>query len=329
MLKKLLKSISRFNAAPEENKLFHIFAAEIKRLWDVKSVSVLKILVTRYAEKLHRNPLITGRDILVYNSEPVLIELQSGMQHAYEKQKVVQKNSKKTQTTIFFVPLVDKNEVFYIVEVIFNIDDSEAIELFRQIVPIFSNHFCVVRAQESDFLTSLYNRQAFNRLTNEFCNNVKKNKALDHHHYLAILDLDHFKNVNDTYGHMIGDEVFIIFARIMRQNIRTSDLVFRWGGEEFIIIIENIPVHEAHNMFNRLRGIVERENFPQAGKVTVSIGYSEFSCPVDFQTVLDKSDRALYYTKEHGRNNSHSYEKLVREKLIKPVPGTDHYIDIW
>jgi len=329
MLESVLKSIATFNAAPEENKLFTTFSVEIKRLLNVQSVSVLKLLVTRYAEKMHRKPLITGRDILKYNSEPVLIELQMGMRYAYYKKKVVQRKSQKKQIITFSVPLVDKDEVFYITEVVFKIQDLESIKIFRQLIPIFSNHFRVVRAQENDFLTSLYNRQAFNRITSEFCSNIKKNKALDHFHYLAILDLDNFKNVNDTYGHMIGDEVLIIFARIMRQNIRTSDMVFRWGGEEFIIIIENTPVAEAHMMFDRLRGIVERQNFPQAGKVTVSVGYSQFSCPVDFQEVLDKSDRALYYSKEHGRNNLYSYEALIEEQLIEPVSEVEHSIDIW
>jgi diguanylate cyclase (GGDEF)-like protein len=125
---------------------------------------------------------------------------------------------------------------------------------------------------------------------------------------LAMLDLDNFKKVNDTFGHPIGDEILKGLVEELMTNARDSDVVARYGGEEFAIIFPDTPAHSARDAANRLRELVERREFalPQLNRtmfVTVSIGVAVY--PHDGLTSADlisRADNALYWAKKHGKN---------------------------
>jgi len=120
--------------------------------------------------------------------------------------------------------------------------------------------------------------------------------------YLAALDLDHFKQVNDTHGHLIGDEVLLHTGRLMREVLRMDDGLFRFGGEEFVVLLEAPDEGSAHAALERLRLRMAQYHFPQVGRVTMSIGFAAVQ-PGDLPPgALDRADRALYLAKAGGRN---------------------------
>ncbi|WP_457743689.1 diguanylate cyclase [Sulfurimonas sp.] len=119
---------------------------------------------------------------------------------------------------------------------------------------------------------------------------------------LAMLDIDYFKNVNDTYGHYVGDVVLKDLTKIIEKNIREVDSLGRWGGEEFMLLLDNTNTKEAFIVAEKIRDIVE--NRPMAGhyNITVSIGVSQYKCSENKSTLIQRVDKALYKAKENGRN---------------------------
>ena len=108
-----------------------------------------------------------------------------------------------------------------------------------------------------------------------------------------MVDIDHFKRVNDRFGHLYGDEVLILVANILRSSFRSHDRIFRFGGEEFVVLLRNTTLSKAHKVFNRFREAVQEYHFPQVGNVTVSLGFVGTSrgSPVE---ILGQADQALF-----------------------------------
>ena len=132
-------------------------------------------------------------------------------------------------------------------------------------------------------------------------------------HWLAVVDIDHFKRVNDNFGHLIGDEVLLLVATMMKDTFRTHDKLFRFGGEEFIVLLKPNTLDDAQRIFDRFRAGIEARDFPQVGHVTVSIGYAEIRLGDQPSVILDNADNALYWAKENGRNQVASYAALMAE----------------
>jgi diguanylate cyclase (GGDEF)-like protein len=135
--------------------------------------------------------------------------------------------------------------------------------------------------------------------------------------WLAVVDIDHFKSVNDRFGHVYGDEVLILVSNILKSSFRGDDRIFRFGGEEFVVLLRQVPLSTAWTIFERFRRNVEQHAFPQVGRVTVSLGFArtDAGTPVE---ILGRADQALYFAKEHGRNRTCHYEALVRDGSLQP-----------
>ncbi|MEA3315860.1 MAG: diguanylate cyclase, partial [Campylobacterota bacterium] len=152
-----------------------------------------------------------------------------------------------------------------------------------------------------DFMTGAFNRRYFYDSGNAIFNKAKRaNKDLA----VAMFDIDKFKNINDTYGHDIGDIAICEIVKVLNKHLRVSDLIARFGGEEFCILLEDITLEDTEKLFNKIRGIFE-DNIIVVDdlkiKYTVSIGicYGRFE---NLETMVKKSDNSLYYCKENGRN---------------------------
>jgi diguanylate cyclase (GGDEF)-like protein len=130
--------------------------------------------------------------------------------------------------------------------------------------------------------------------------------------WLAVIDIDHFKCVNDRHGHLIGDEVLILVAQLIRKTFRTADRLYRFGGEEFVVLLRNASAGDAMRAFERLRCNVERFEFPQVGTLTVSIGYTEVQANDTPSAAFERADQAVYHAKSHGRNLVVDRESLLR-----------------
>ena len=157
----------------------------------------------------------------------------------------------------------------------------------------------------TDYLTNLYNRRRFfHAAEEEFVGAVSDRKPIS----VTLIDLDYFKQVNDTFGHLVGDQVLIHIANLIRTHCRVSDVAARYGGEEFIILHPAIDKHKAYLVAERIRKVVETKPFWHKGHeigVTLSAGVVDTLVDQDFSRIddlLGLADKALYRAKDAGRN---------------------------
>jgi len=199
---------------------------------------------------------------------------------------------------------------------------QDTLNVIHGIFHVYRNYQSLLDYSERDALTGLFNRKTFDA---EFSrpghhpvasNDGSINDADHPQHWLAVVDIDHFKQVNDRFGHLYGDEVLILMANLLRASFRAQDRIFRFGGEEFVILLRAATLETARQIFNRFRQAVEKHDFPQVGRVTVSLGFvsTREGSAVE---ILGHADQALYYAKEHGRNQVCHYHELIDSGLLK------------
>ena len=151
----------------------------------------------------------------------------------------------------------------------------------------------------TDSLTKIYNRSKFeSSLEYEIERARRYGTPLS----LIMFDIDHFKSINDTYGHLIGDSVLVEIAQIVKNNIRSTDIFARWGGEEFVILAPNINKDQAKILAEKIRKLIARHQFKYVDHVTVSLGVTEFLPTDTKESFLKRTDDALYLAKRKGRN---------------------------
>lgn len=191
---------------------------------------------------------------------------------------------------------------------------------------IYRNYMQLIDANVHDTLTGLLNRKTFSDHVMHILSrkqDIKRktdDKAAGHKEYcLAMLDIDHFKKVNDKFGHLYGDEVLLLFARLMSKTFRDDDQVYRYGGEEFVVILKGANLETSISILDRFRKKVEAFHFPQVGNITISIGVVEIVNQDLPTTVVEQADKALYYAKDHGRNQVCAYEKLLTEGKLSHI----------
>lgn len=154
-----------------------------------------------------------------------------------------------------------------------------------------------------DFLTKIANRRAFDEQYDRMIESVSQGSQP---FSMAILDIDHFKHVNDAYGHVVGDKVLRGVAEAIREEIRTVDFLARYGGEEFVVLFPETPLEQGIGIAENVRRRVEKSVFhidSRTLKVTISLGVSQYYRETDTRgDVLKRADKALYLAKEGGRN---------------------------
>lgn len=154
-----------------------------------------------------------------------------------------------------------------------------------------------------DGLTGVYNRNKFNETISSEFNRAKRYKSSLS---MAILDIDKFKDFNDIYGHLVGDEVLISIAQTINSEIRNTDTFARWGGEEFVILFPGTSLENAKVIADKLRVRVQKIKHPTAKNITVSFGVSEYRDGDSVDSLFQRCDEAMYRAKEHGRNRVES-----------------------
>ncbi|TNF91712.1 MAG: GGDEF domain-containing protein [Gammaproteobacteria bacterium] len=170
-----------------------------------------------------------------------------------------------------------------------------------------------------DALTGLYNRRAFNEKITQLLDNtnIYQRRAKDYSPTMFVmLDIDNFKSINDNLGHLFGDEVLLLLAQQMTESFRDNDLLFRYGGEEFAMVLMDITTEQAQQTLERFREKIADHRFPDVEQVTVSIGYTLFDRSLSIDELIGRADNALYYCKTTTRNVVHQYENLVEKGLI-------------
>jgi diguanylate cyclase (GGDEF)-like protein len=206
-------------------------------------------------------------------------------------------------------------------------------EMACHLAALYSHCLAMLDYSEIDTLTGLLNRKTFDDKLIKILTrlNSRGDSALPdratmprrrrghgegEEHWLAVMDIDHFKRVNDTYGHLIGDEVLLLVATLMKHSFRGEDKLFRFGGEEFVVLLKPAKRDDAFNVFERFRKTIGEYQFPQIGQITISIGFTHITAQDSPTVVLEAADEALYYAKANGRNQVCHYDQLIAEGKI-------------
>ena len=151
----------------------------------------------------------------------------------------------------------------------------------------------------TDHLTKLFNRSKLDKV---LLSEIARAERYGHHFGVMLLDIDHFKNVNDTHGHHVGDDVLVTIAFLLKKHTRTNDIVGRWGGEEFLIICPETNRDGVLALAEKLRASLENCAFPVVGQKTSSFGVSMYLSGDIGNSIVARADKALYKAKSNGRN---------------------------
>lgn len=198
------------------------------------------------------------------------------------------KNSKKDGTEYW---------VYLIIEPIINNFDEHI--GYRAIYQDITDKKLAQTLAITDNLTKLYNRA---HLENVLKLQMAQANRYNNYMCVVLLDIDFFKNINDNYGHQAGDIVLKEISLVLQNNIRESDTLGRWGGEEFLIITPNITVEQCYLLCEKLRVAIELHIFENLSSVTISIGIAEFILNENSDSFIERADKAMYSSKENGRN---------------------------
>jgi diguanylate cyclase (GGDEF)-like protein len=208
--------------------------------------------------------------------------------------------------------------------------DRARIALVSGMLRVYRSHLAALDYADTDELTGLANRRTFDDQFNRVVlgethrrNGLRAEDGHGSRAHLGVADIDFFKHVNDRFGHPYGDEVLMLFAGLMRDSFREGDKLFRVGGEEFVVLMSNCAVDNALIAFERFRSAVEAFQFPQVGRVTVSIGVTSLRPGDAASAAFGRADQALYSAKRRGRNRVLLYDpKDVSPALESRRPQT-------
>ena len=268
---------------------------------------------------------ITDRDVIneTQTDHKLTESLQRSIADAIENKDVITLDSEEFSYKGNIFPVFDKHGEISAVLVQFTkhlcFDDQRIV---FGLLRIYSNYLNLLHENVRDKLTGLLNRETLNKEilsilmdkshTKKRIQTIGFRRASDETQYwLGVIDVDHFKSINDKFGHLFGDEVLILMAGYMTDIFRDDDLLFRYGGEEFVVLIKVLTKQDAFNVFDRLRRKISQHSFPQIGNMAISIGMVEIDGQEGSSDVIHSADKALYYAKDHGRNQVCIYEDLV------------------
>ena len=276
-----------------------------------------------------------GLQDLVASADPLWTELDTlapmaahpARLQALQQQAAVLLPGEALHTTVF--PLTGDHDDLAVLELQTGAPLPPAAQ--RQVVGIlriYRNFQALLDYSERDTLTGLLNRKTFDEAFYKIAeagkagplvapapavaDDERRSAPLSAQpHFLGVIDIDHFKSVNDNHGHLIGDEVLLLLSRLMRAVFRFHDRLYRFGGEEFVVLMRCPGDEQAGLAFERLRSRVRAFAFPQVGTISVSVGYTQLRPGDTPGTAFERADRAVYWAKGHGRDQVCGHAALV------------------
>jgi len=200
-------------------------------------------------------------------------------------------------------------------------------KLLKALARIYENFLNLLHTSDSDTLTSLNNRRKFDaQLYSLVTEGLGKDKLPV---FLALLDIDHFKQVNDCFGHIIGDEVLLMLSQRMQQFFGEEDGLYRYGGEEFAILFRAVSTQKAQAVLEGFCARISNQPFPQVGQVTISLGFTLLNQCVAPSQVIDRADKALYFSKSNGRNQVNQFEALLEQGMVQEIVVASGDVDLF
>lgn len=160
----------------------------------------------------------------------------------------------------------------------------------------------------TDPLTGLYNRAKLDSALSESLRSIERRSQ--HDLAVVLIDIDHFKKVNDTFGHQVGDSILVQLAQLLRSNVRSTDVAGRWGGEEFLLVLPEHTRQHAIMHAERIRNAIDEFEFRDGIHITASFGVASYRPEDDESSIIKRVDQALYRAKAEGRNRTISDEQV-------------------
>lgn len=241
-------------------------------------------------------------------------------------------------TTVF--PIDTQASVCSLLEVISPAPVTSDVEvLVDSVLHLYENLQGLLDYGERDSLTELLNRKTFDgaflraalaqAAPPEIDGPDRRQPQAHATYWLAVIDIDHFKQVNDNFGHLIGDEVLLLLARQMRTNFRFHDQLYRFGGEEFVVLMRCGGHADAVTALERFRLQIQAHAFPQVGHITISIGFAPLRDNDTPSGAFDRADKALYHAKSNGRNQISSFAALVEAGVLQEQSDGAEEVDFF
>jgi diguanylate cyclase (GGDEF)-like protein len=324
-----------------DRDLLEVTVAEVLfGLLDVQRIALWKVIPHNQGARVR---LMAGLESgqMVAMSDPAVepemlpgIDQYEGFSTCFESQRPLRLTVPGTGARRHVYPITSEREPVGLLEIESATDLSDAQDLVvGGLLRIYRNHLSLLDYSEHDTLTGLLNRRTFDDI---FVRRVSRQgmaiyadreiEFIGHRRislpgeapWLLVVDIDFFKRINDRFGHLFGDEVLLLMARFMRSVFRSHDVLFRFGGEEFVVLLAPTDALGAEAAAERFRASVENFPFPQVGRVTVSVGYAKVSPDDTPFGAFGRADEALYYAKQHGRNRVVCHDTLVKTGAVEP-----------
>ncbi|OOF28103.1 GGDEF domain-containing protein [Salinivibrio sp. IB872] len=209
--------------------------------------------------------------------------------------------------------------------------NEEQLALVSGLIHIYENYQQIIMASERDSFTGLFNRKVLTKKLDLISDRLAQaptaiDSDLDQASFpwICIFDVDHFKQINDNFGHVFGDEVILLLASLMRQTFSIEDTLFRYGGDEFLVLLHPCTRAMAEQKANTFIANVNARDFGAAETVTISMGATRIDkAHQSTSTLLGNADQALYHAKQNGRNQVAFYERLLESGIIKTFVAAD------
>ena len=252
------------------------------------------------------------------------------------QRSVLQQRENNLWVTLF--PLATEREIVGVLELhTARRLKAEAQRMVTSVLRIYHNFQGLLDYSERDTLTGLLNRKTFDESFLKAVSELpmrtpapdehgddRRHAAVHPRYWLGVIDIDHFKSINDRFGHLIGDEVLLLLSRLMRSSFRFNDLLYRFGGEEFVVLMRCEDEPDAAHAFERFRHNTAQYAFPQVGRITVSIGFTQIRGGDSPAAAFERADKAVYHAKGAGRNQLQSYAALVAQgTMVEPSHLSD------
>ncbi len=325
-VEELLASIVEMVKQRDKLTLETSFARIISRLTDAKALTFYRLITSNSETSVIPILHFIGSEIVPQkklgtkpfslSSSPLLVEQLSKSSVA----DMFQGSAKREKNLV--LPLRGANgEVSVFCQVENACNDIHTQRVLPLLLDFHQNFLSLLADNERDNLTGLLNRKTLTtqiiKIIRTLQNKHRRTSDKSSEGYcLAVFDIDHFKQVNDSFGHIHGDDVLQLFANLMKDSFRENDQLFRYGGEEFVALLADIDTNQAKIVLDRFRTKIKNYQFPQVGHITASIGVASIRADESPAEATHRADLALYFAKEHGRNQVHAYEELVVQGLL-------------
>lgn len=315
-----VENVANFTDSRDRESAALSMAEVLLNLFDATSVHIAKVTVTNDETRLHtlaysRNHEITDGDISIAAeiTEDFLLRDRPQMALCFERMESISGQNPFTGEDCIVVPLITDLHQTILIELArkprWTGNCLRTVEAFAK---IYRNFLNLLDYGERDALTGHLNRKSFDdtffKETQNFVSSSNSSPRIDPRRrrsgvfWIGVIDIDFFKKVNDKFGHLIGDEVLLLVANIIGKSFRSEDKIYRFGGEEFVVMLLAPDAAHAENAFDRMRNAIQSYKFPQVGQVTVSVGFTMISQGDTPTESFERADKAVYQAKNSGRN---------------------------